>query len=33
MRWTYSWEPPVTVRHCGEPKMPSMPWWRRKLNR
>ncbi len=32
-RSTYSREPPVTVRHCGEPKTPSMPWCSRKVNR
>lgn len=32
-RLTYSREPPVTVRHCGEPVMPSMPWCSRNANR
>ena len=30
---TYACEPPVTVRHCGLPKMPSIPWCSRKVNR
>ena len=29
-RRTYSREPPVTVRHVGEPKTASIPWWSRK---
>ena len=32
-RATYSREPPVTVRHSGEPKMPSIPWCSRNVNR
>ena len=30
---TYCCEPPVTVRHCGLPKMPSIPWCSRNVNR
>ena len=30
---TYCCEPPVTVRHCGLPKTPSIPWCSRKVNR
>ena len=32
-RATYSREPPVTVRHVGEPKTLSMPWCSRKAKR
>ena len=32
-RSTYSREPPETVRHSGEPKMPSIPWCSRNVNR
>jgi hypothetical protein len=28
---TYSAEPPATVRHRGEPKTPSIPWWSRNV--
>jgi hypothetical protein len=30
---TYRSEPPVTVRHCGDPLTPSMPWCARNVKR
>ena len=31
---TYRREPPVTVRHCGRPVKPSMPWlWKKRARK
>ena len=32
-RATYAWEPPLTVRHVGEPNTWSIPWCSRNVKR